>query len=102
MLDARHDTTGLHRDKMEACPRFHSDKAGDVLAILERFDHTRKRYIREPIGVVGKEHLLPFKLPSDRFQALTNVRRKPGVHKSDVPIIDVATQQFNVLPSAGE
>ena len=102
MLDARHHATGLHRDKMEAGPRLHAHKAGDIAAILERFNDRRKRYVRKTIGVVGKKHLLSFKLPLDSFQTLTNVRGKPCVDKSDVPVIDVATQQFNILASAGK
>src|SRR5436189_5372995 len=92
VLDAGDDATALHSDEMEAGPRFHTHKAGDVLAILERFNDCRERYVRKAIGIVGKEHLLSFKLPLHSFQALTNVRGKPCVHKCDVPVIDVATQ----------
>jgi len=62
----------------------------------------RKWYVRQAIGVVGKEHLLSFKLAADSFQTLTNVRGKPCIDKRNVPVIDVATQQFDILASAGE
>ena len=83
--------SGLHRDKMEAGPRFHAHKAGDILAVLERLYDCRERHIRKAIGVVGQKHLLSFKLPLDSFQTLANVRGKSCIHKRDVPVIDVAT-----------
>src|SRR5207253_6380268 len=92
MLDARYQAAGLHGDKMEAGPGFYTHKTGDVSAILERFNNCRKRYVREAIGVVSKEHLLSFKLSLDSFQTLANVRGQSCIHKGDVPVMDVATE----------
>src|SRR5439155_7159863 len=80
VLDASYKATRLRGDKMKAGSRFHTHKAGDISAILERFNDCREGYIRKAIGVVGYEHFLSLKLPLHGFETLANVGSKPSVH----------------------
>ena len=86
---------------MEAGPRLHADKARDISAVFEGINDGWQRHIREAIRVVRQKHFLPLDVFLDGLQTLPDVRGEPCVHERNVPVMDVAAQQLQVLTSLG-
>jgi len=59
----------------------HAKKAGTLSVLAEMLQLLGKVQIRQTIAIIGEEHLLPFHVFLDGFQALSDIGVDPGIGK---------------------
>ena len=91
---------GLHG--VEAIRRLHAQERSDGLLIVVEVDERRQMEVGQTIGIVGQERFFPFEIGLRSLQTLANVRGSAGIDERDFPSVDVAAQERNVVPAAGE
>ena len=89
--------SGSVDDDVVAEVRLHADEAGDARRADGMFDLHRQRQVGQAVAVVGEELRLVADETFDRLQALADVRREARLDERDLPVVDVAAEQFELL-----
>ena len=87
---------------MEGVGRGHADEGGDLSALLEVVDVAEQIEVRDAIGVVGEKHALAFQMVAHLPETLANAGVAARVRKGDLPVLNVAAKELDLLAALGE
>src|SRR5437867_1210643 len=87
---------------MEAVVRSDADKAADLILVAKVLEIFGERKIGQRVAVVGEKDPVFPEVGLDGFEALADVGVETGVCERDLPPLDIAAVQPDLLRAAGE
>src|SRR5262245_17436627 len=104
LVDRAHaaDHVAVERNDVAALRRPHRQEAAHLVPPQEVLDVPVQRQVRQPVAVVRQEHRLSPEVGLDGLQPLPDVGGDAGVDERDVPVVDVAVEQAELLAALGE
>src|SRR3954447_6085203 len=103
VVNASDNAAGLQIDRVERVVlRPHAQEGRDLSALPVPRHHLGKWSIRQPVTVRGEKAALPLEVGLHSQQPLTDAAVQTGVDERYPPVLDVAPEQLDFLPAAGE
>ena len=99
ILDGRHQPISIARDQVVAQVRLDAHEAGHRVLPAELLELMGKRQVAEPVAVVREEFGFVADDALDGLQPLADVRLQAGLDERDLPVVDVAGHQLELLPA---
>src|SRR5438093_5847820 len=88
------------RHRVEALARSDAYEAGDLILPAKALEIVPERKIRQRVAIVGEKHWVVPEVVLDGLEALADVRMQTGVGEHDLPPLDVAAVQPDLLRAA--
>src|SRR5262249_43632423 len=99
LFDRGYPASGLRRDYVIAEIRSDANEARGRVVPAEMIDVARERQIGQGVAVISQKRRFAAQIPLDRLQPLRDVRGRSGFCERDLPVVDVALHQLELLPT---